>query len=109
MPKTDHANTLYKHFLNLWESIGEVEVRAHGSMITIHREETRIAYVTAFGRNFMDIVFPFRRRYDDNLCFRRIQEVPGRKVIYHHLRMQSPDDITAEVKSFMRQAYDGEP
>ncbi|MDB5142580.1 MAG: hypothetical protein JWQ66_1293, partial [Mucilaginibacter sp.] len=45
------------------------------------------------------------QRYDDNLCFQKIQQVPGRNVIYHHFRMLQLEDINEEVRKFMKLAF----
>jgi hypothetical protein len=68
--------------------------------------KTRIAYVIRLGRDFVDVVFPFDRPYPENLCFRKIAQVPGQRQYNHHLRLLQPDDVNAEVKKFMKIAYD---
>lgn len=67
--------------------------------------KTRIAYVIQLGKNFMDVVFPFDQPYHDNLCFRKIAQVPGQQQFNHHFRMLQAADINQEVKKFMKLAY----
>ena len=74
-------------------------------MISIANEHKRVAYITQTGKNFIHVVFPFKQRYYDNFCFQRIQEVPGRKIIYHHFRMLKKEDINDELRKFMLIAY----
>lgn len=76
-------------------------------MISIANAQHPVAYITYAGKSFIDVVFPFKQRYDDNLCFQRIQEVPERHTIYHHFRMLNKEDINDEVRKFMRIAYAG--
>jgi hypothetical protein len=57
------------------------------------------------GKDFIDIVFPFEKPYPDNLCFRKIAQVPGQLQFNHHFRMQRKEDINGEVKKFMKLAY----
>ena len=66
----------------------------------------RIAYVIQLGKDFVDVVFPFDQRYEDNLCFRKIAQVPGTQQYNHHLRLLSKDDVNKEVLGFMKLAYD---
>ena len=67
--------------------------------------KTRIVYVIQLGKNFIDIVFPFNQPYNDNLCFRKIAQVPGTQQYNHHLRIQAKEDINPEVKHFMKLSY----
>ena len=67
--------------------------------------KTRIAYVTQLGKNFIDIVLPFDKPYPDNLCFRKIAQVPGQQQFNHHFRMLNTQDLNVEVKKFMKLAY----
>ena len=103
--KLAHALMLYDHFIAELQTIGPVTIHPHKTMISIVNTHKRVAYITQAGKNFIDVVFPFKERYDDNLCFRRIQEVPGRQVIYHHFRMQQKEDVNDEVRQFMRIAH----
>lgn len=67
--------------------------------------KTRIAYVIRLGRDFIDVVFPFDKPFEENLCFQKIAQVPGTSQYNHHLRLSSKEDINAEVKKFMKMAY----
>ena len=100
--RSAHALMLFEHFIAELQKAGLVSIYPHKTMISIANADKGVAYITQAGKNFIDVVFPFKQRYDDNLCFRRIQEVPGRRVIYHHFRMLQKDDINDEVRKFMR-------
>jgi hypothetical protein len=66
----------------------------------------KIAYIIQLGKNFMDVVFPFKQAYTDNLCFTKIKQVPGSNDYNHHFRMCFKEDINEEVKYYMKLAFD---
>lgn len=105
--KSPHSLILFDHFIAELQKIGPVSICPHKTMVSISNAHQRVAYVTQAGKKFIHIVFPFKQRYDDNLCFQRIQQVPGRNVIYHHFRMLLREDINDELRTFMRIAYQG--
>jgi hypothetical protein len=107
MIKSAAAQLLLDHFIAELQKIGAVEIHPHKTMISICRGKQGVAYITQAGKSFIHVVFPFKQRYDDNLCFQRIQEVPGRHTIYHHFRLLHKDNINEEVRKFMRMAYYG--
>ena len=37
------------------------------------------AYVIQLGKNFVDVVFPLKQAYTDNLCFSKIKPVPEKR------------------------------
>jgi hypothetical protein len=100
--KTEMAIDLYRHFVNSFKQVGAIELYPTKTMIGIATTQRRIAWITAIGKNFVHVVFPFKKRYDDNLCFQKIAQVPGdSKQFNHHFRMQAKEDVNEEVKSFM--------
>jgi len=105
--KSPHALALFEHFIAELQTICPITFHTHKTMISIMQADKRIAYVTYAGKNFIDIVLPFKQHYEDNFCFRRIQAVPGRHVIYHHFRMLQKEDINDEVRKFIRIACQG--
>ncbi len=107
MIKYEAAKLLFDNFIDELQKIGPVEIYPHKTMISICHGRQRVAYITQAGKRFIHVVFAFKQRYDDNLCFQRIQEVAGRNVIYHHFRMLHNDDINDEARKFMRIAYRG--
>jgi hypothetical protein len=102
--KTPHTVSLFWHFVESYQKLGNVTVHPTKSMIAI-ASKTRIAYVIQLGKNFIDVVFPFDRPYVDNLCFRKIAQVPGQEQFNHHFRMMDKKDLNEEVKKFMKLAY----
>ena len=103
--KSTYALTLFDHFIAELQKIGPVNIHPHKTMISISNAHNGVAYITQAGKAFIHVVFAFKQRYDDNLCFQRIQEVPGRHTIYHHFRMLHKEDVNDEVRKFMRIAY----
>jgi len=106
--KPEHTLILFNHFIAEFEKIGVVTICPAKTMIGLANTKKRIAYITRLGKNFIDVVFPFKERYDDNLCFRKIVSMPAMfSAITHHLRIYSPEDVNDEVRKFMRIAYEG--
>jgi hypothetical protein len=103
--KSAHTVSLFWHFVSTYKHVGKVTIHPTKSMIAI-AAKTRIAYVIQLGKNFVDIVFPFDQPYPDNLCFRKIAQVPGQQQFNHHLRLETESDLNAEVKRFMKIAYE---
>jgi Domain of unknown function (DUF5655) len=103
--KSEQTLSLFWHFVESYRKIADVTIHPTKSMIAF-AATTRIAYVIRFGKNFVDIVFPFDQAYSDNLCFTKIAQVPGSQQFNHHFRMYNKEDINAEVKDFMKRAYE---
>lgn len=98
---------LYDHFIKQFQSVGKVTIHPAKTMIGIATPRKRIAYVTQFGKSFIHVVFPFNKPYEDNLCFQKIAKVPDDSNQYnHHFRMLSKEDVTPEVKKFMKLAIE---
>ena len=97
---------LFDHFIAQFQKVGPLKVRATKSMIAIDSPDKSIAYVTQLGKNFIHVVFPFKKAYPDNLCFQKIAQVLGdNNQFNHHFRMLAKEDVNAEVKKFMKLAY----
>lgn len=106
--KSEHSLTLLDHFLSQYRAIGKISLHPAKTMIGISNGNKRIAWITQIGKNFIHVVFPFEKAYEDNLCFQKIAQVPGdSKQFNHHFRMLFPEDINKEVLKFMKMAYEG--
>src|SRR6185312_6549268 len=103
--KPPHTVELFDHFVTEYRQIGDVKINAAKSMISF-AARTRFAYVIQLGKNFVDVVFPFKQAYTDNLCFNKIKPVPGSNDYNHHLRLFFKEDINDEVKMYMKMAYE---
>lgn len=107
--KSEHTLILFDHFINEYQKIGAVTIHPAKTMIGIANSHKRIVYVTQLGRNFIHVVFPFKKRYDDNLCFQKIVYMPQMfSAFTHHLRVCSKGDVNDEVLKFMKIAYNEE-
>ena len=103
--KTEYTLGLFRFFIAQLTELGEINLRPTKSMIAIE-SETSFAYITQLGKNFIHVVIPFDRPYEDNLCFTKIGQVPGINQYNHHLRIYFEEDINDEVKSFLRMAME---
>ncbi len=101
--KSDVTLKLFKHFINAYEKIGSITLQPTKSMIGVANADKRIAWITQFGKNFIHVVFPFKKPYPDNLCFIKIAQVPGYDHQFnHHFRMYFIEDVNEEVINFMK-------
>ena len=101
--KSSHTVELFWHFIKEYERIGDISFHAARSMIIIEGK-ARFAYITQLGKSFIEVVFPFKKSHDDNLCFTKINPVPGSNDYNHHFRMCFKEDINDEVKYYMKLA-----
>jgi hypothetical protein len=107
--KSEHTLMLFHHFVNEFQKVGDVTLHPAKTMIGVANSHKRIAWITALGKNFIHVVFPFKQPYLDNLCFQKIAQVPGdAQQFNHHFRMLQKEDVNEEVLEFMRLAYNGE-
>jgi hypothetical protein len=104
--KSQHTQDLFACFIQRFEKVGKIEVLPAKTMIGIATPRKRIAYITQLGKDFIHVVFPFPKAYEDNLCFQKIAQVPGdAKQFNHHLRIYTKDDLNDEVMTFMQLAF----
>jgi len=102
--KTDFVIELFDHFIKRYSEIGPIKLYATKSMIVLANEK-RFAFIINIGKNFIDVVLPFKEPFDDNFCFKKIALVPGSDDYNHHLRLMLPEDINEEVFEYMNKAY----
>lgn len=104
--KSQHTIELFDYLVNEFRQInGDIKVQPAKSMICF-AGRVRFAYVIQLGKNFVDVVFPFKQAYADNLCFNKIKPVPGSNDYNHHLRLYTTEDLNDEVKMYMKMAYE---
>jgi hypothetical protein len=105
--KSEQTLVLFNHFINQYQKLAPVTLHPAKTMIGIANSHRRVAWVTQLGKNFVHVVFPFKKQYPDNLCFQKIARVPDDAHQFnHHLRLYSVDDVNDEVLQFMQMAYD---
>src|SRR5450432_1984114 len=103
--KSEHTLALFHHFIAEYRKQGDISLYPARTMIGIAKADKRIAWVTQLGKNFIHVVFPFKKPYPDNLCFQKIAQVPGDEQYNHHFRMYYKEDVNEEVIQFMKLAY----
>jgi hypothetical protein len=107
--KSTHTIILFNYFVEEYEKLGEVTLHQAKTMIGISNGNKRIAWITQLGKNFIHVVFPFKKEYPDNLCFQKIAQVPGDAHQFnHHFRMYTIEDLNEEVLQYMLMAYQEE-
>ncbi|RZL51024.1 MAG: hypothetical protein EOP00_01350 [Pedobacter sp.] len=102
--KTETSIQLFDHLTSSIEAIGPIKLHATKSMIVI-AADTSFAYIISIGKTFVDVVLPFKELFEDNLCFRKINLVPGTNDYNHHLRIMFTEDINNEVLDYLKKAY----
>lgn len=95
---------LFEKLMNSFERIGPIHLHATRSMIVISADKG-FAHIIAMGKNYIDVVLPFKELFEDNLCFRKIALVPGTNDYNHHLRILLPEDLNEEVLDYLKKAY----
>ena len=107
--KSEHTLLLLDHFVEQYKTLGAVTLHPAKTMIGVSNGHKRIGWITQLGKNFIHVVFPFKKEYPDNLCFQKIAQVPGDAHQFnHHLRMYTIEDVNEEVLQYMLMAYKGE-
>src|SRR5450432_1104428 len=103
--KSGETLALFHHFIAEYGQLGEITLYPAKTMIGIANADKRIAWITQLGKNFIHVVFPFKKPYPDNMCFQKIAQVPGEEQFNHHFRMYYKEDVNEEVIQFMKLAY----
>ena len=103
--KSSISIELFDYFVSCYQQLGDVKFHATKTMIAFS-SHINFAYIIQFGKNFIDVVFPFKQPYEDNPCFRKIKPVPGSDDYNHHLRIYYKEDINDEVLKYMFMAYE---
>jgi len=104
--KTEYTLSLFRFFIDRLNCFGFVNLSSTKTMI-VFNSTVKFAYVTQLGKNFVHVVLPFNKAFDDNLCFSKIANVPGSNQFNHHLRIYSVEDLNNEVDHFLKLAFDG--
>ena len=94
---------LYHLLLEEVKRFGPYELHPAKSRIALNNK-MRFASVNRLGRDFIDVHLVFTRRFDDTLCFHKIETITKTAHI-HHFRLYSKEDITEELKHYLKLAY----
>jgi len=98
--KNEHSISLFDYLIEQYKTLGDVKLHPTKTMIAI-KIQSSTHYIIRIGKDSIDVVFPFKKAYNDNLCFHKIALVPGQKQYNHHFRMYNNEDVNEEVLSFM--------
>jgi hypothetical protein len=101
--KSEHVTNLFWHFIDAYKRLGDFNIHPTKTMIGLSNGK-RFAFVMRLGKNFVDVMLPFDKAYDDNECFYRIGAVPGGTQFNHYCRFENPEDVNAELKKYMKLA-----
>ena len=102
--KPAHTIELFEHFLESYRKIGDFVLHPAKSRIALAKH-TRFCSINQLGKDFIHVVFQFNEPFHDNLCFIKIGQLPGENNWNHHCRLYRKEDLNAEVKKYMKMAY----
>ncbi|QNK63682.1 hypothetical protein H7F33_04055 [Pedobacter sp. PAMC26386] len=105
LKKSAQSIALFEDLNATFQQIGKIHVHSTKTMIAFSAR-INFAYIIQMGKDFIDVVFPFKEVYEDNLCFRKIKPVPGSNDYNHHIRIYAKKDLNEEVRSYMKKAYE---
>ena len=101
--KTEKAIELYDYIITEFGKIGDFELHPAKTRIALNKK-MRFASINRLGKNFLDGHLVFTEKFDGSPCFHRI-EIVTKRAFVHHFRLYSKDDLTDELKKYMRLAY----
>ena len=105
--KSDYTLELFYYFINEFQKIAPITIHPGKTMIGISNPRRKIVYVTQLGRNFIHVIFIFKRAWHDNFCFQKIVPMQGDPTgMTHDYRMLHIDDVNDEVLKFMKMAWE---
>lgn len=101
--KSAHTRELFYHFVDEYRQIGDFVLHPTKSTIRL-AAHTRFCSIIQLGKDFVDVALHLPQLYPDNLCFHKMGQIPGSNVYNHHCRLYAKEDVTDELKGFMRLA-----
>lgn len=102
--QTEKAIDLFNDFVAEYRKIGEFELHPVKTRVALLRK-MRFCSINKLGKDFIDVHFVLTQPYEDNSCFYRIENLANRFFV-HHLKIHERKNINAEVRKYMRLAYD---
>lgn len=103
--KSERAIAIYHYFIQEFSKMGDF--RLHPTKHAIgFAARIRFGCVFRLGKDYVDILFSFDRRYDDNLCFHKIAPLADSEFYNHYIRLYSEEDLNEEVRYYMKMALD---
>ena len=101
--KSEKALQLYYQTIKEFEKFGDFDLHPAKTRIALNKK-MRFASINKLGKDFLDAHLVFAQRFDETLCFHKIDTVTNRAHV-HHFRLYSIGDLTDELKKYMKMAY----
>lgn len=101
--KTEKVIELYHYIISEFRKIGDFELHPAKTRIALNNK-MRFASINRLGRDCLGAHLVFNQRFDGTLCFHKIDEVT-KTAFVHHFKLCSKNDLTEELKKYMRMAY----
>ncbi len=102
--KTDKTIELYEYLITEFRKFGDFELHPAKTRIALNKK-MRFASINKLGKDYLDAHLVFTERYDETLCFHKIDTVTNSAHV-HHFRLYSKEDLTDELKKYMKMAYE---
>ena len=100
--KSEEAKALYGHFISTYRRLCNFKLHPVKTRVAL-LAKMRFASVNRLGKHFLDGHLVFHEAYTDTLCFHRVEMIAKNQYV-HHFRLKSKEDITEELKSYMKKA-----
>ena len=95
---------LFDHFIAEYRKIGKFELHPVKTRVAL-LTKMRFCSINRIGEDCIDVHFVLTKPYKDNSCFRKIDNLANRFFV-HHARLHNKSDVNAEMKKYMKLAYD---
>lgn len=101
--KTEKALGLYELIISEFKKIGDFELHPAKTRIALNKK-MRFASINKLGKDYLDAHLVFTQRFDESLCFHKIDTVTETAHV-HYFRLSNKKDITEELKGYMKLAH----
>jgi len=101
--KTGKAIKLFQYFLSQYRKIGKFELHPVKTRVAL-LTKMRFCSINKLGADYMNVHLVLTESHADHSCFFKIDNL-GNRFFVHHVKIQDKNDITPEVKRFMKLAY----
>jgi len=95
---------LFHYFIGEYHKIGPFELHPVKTRVAL-LTKIRFCSVNKIGPNYIDIHLVLTELFEDNTCFYKIDNLANRFFV-HHARLYDENDITSELRSYMKKAYE---
>lgn len=98
--RTQQAIELYHHFIETYRTLCDFKVHPVKTRVSL-LIKMRFASVNRLGKGVLDGHLVLREPYRETLCFHKVEMISKNQHV-HHFRLRSKDDITVELKRYMK-------